>query len=125
MKVITKGRTLKVVKSVRTMSEWQNQSGQKMPWLASDEGQLYALAFLVFCAEHNAGMEPKWDDVINTDIAEWEFIQEPGDERQAGDAPVPQNSLATSGEGDGEGVSKQGKAGSGPSKKPKAGSKTK
>lgn len=125
MKVIIKGRELRVVKTTRILVEWQNQSGKTMPWLAEDEGKAYGLAFTVFCAMQNAGMEPKWDELLDIDTDEWQFVKEPSDDRRAGEPPVPPNSLAASVEGADEGASKQAPPASKPSKKPKGGSKTK
>lgn len=125
MKVIIKGKELRVVKTTRILVEWQNQSGKTMPWLATDEGKAYGLAFSVFCAMQNAGMEPKWENLLDVDTDEWQFIKEPSDDRRAGDAPVPPSSLAASEEGADEGQATQATPASKPSKKPKAGSKSK
>lgn len=123
MKVRIDGRELRVVKSTRVLVEWQHQSGKPLSWLASDEGQPYALAFNAFCALRNAGFEPKWDELLDVDTEEWEFIKEPTD--RTVDAPVPPpSSLADSGAAD-EGHSTPAPPASKPSKKPKAGSKSK
>jgi hypothetical protein len=125
MKVIIKGNTLKVVKTTRVLVEWQNQSGKTMPWLGTDEGKAYGLAFMAFCAMQNAGMEPNWDKLLDVDTDEWKFIKEPSDDRRAGEEPVPPSSLAASEEGADEGASTPAPPASKPSKKPKGGSKSK
>lgn len=122
MKVIIDGRELRVARSTHTLVEWQNQSGKPMSWLASTEGQAYALAFQVFCALHNAGFEPKWDELLDVDTTEWVFIKEPSDDR--GVASDPSRSLDGSGLAV-EGANDQDQPGSTRSTKPKAGSKSK
>lgn len=125
MKVKIKGRELRVVKSTRVLVEWQNQSGKTLSWLATDEGQAYALAYMAFCALQNAGFEPKWDELLDVDTDEWQFIKEASDDRgQQVDAPVPPSSLADSGAAD-EGTNQQASTASKPSKHRKAGSKSK
>lgn len=122
MKVIIDGRELRVARSTRTLVEWQNQSGHPMGWLASDEGQAYSLAFQAFCALHNAGFEPKWEQLLDVDTAEWVFIKEPSDER--GVALDPARSLDGSDLGV-VGANGQDQPGSTRSTKPKGGSKSK
>lgn len=125
MKIKIKGRELRVVKSTRVLVEWQNQSGHTLSWLATEEGQVYALAFQAFCALQNAGFEPKWDELLDVDTEEWEFIKEPSDNRGQVDAPVPPSSLADSEAAGDEGTNQPASPESKPSKKPKGGSKNK
>lgn len=118
------GRELRVVKSTRVLVEWQNQSGHPLAWLATDEGQVYALAYSAFCALQNAGYEPKWDELLDIDTDEWEFTKEPSDDRGQEKTPVPPASLADSAAAD-EGHNQPASPESKPSKKPKGGSKSK
>jgi hypothetical protein len=114
------------VKSTRTLAEWQRQSGKKLPWLATAEGEMYGLAFMAFCALQNAGFEPKWDDLLDVDTEEWEWIPEPSDATVEEVAPAgPPNSLADSAAAAAEGAPVAARPASKPSKKPKGGSKNK
>jgi hypothetical protein len=125
MKVRINGRELRVVKSTRVLVEWQNQSGKPLKWLASDEGQVYSLAYMAFCALQNAGFEPKWDELLDVDTEEWEFIKEPKDKIAEESAPVPPNSLAGSGAGGEGSTAATASPASKPSRRPRAGSTSK
>lgn len=124
MRVKIKGHDLRVVKSTKVLVEWQHQSGKSMAWLAEDEGQVYALAFMAFCALQNAGFEPKWDELLDVDTDEWKFTREPSDDRTA-DAVDPPSSLEGSEAAAAGGAKHPATPASKRSTKPKGGSKSK
>ncbi|QPE05313.1 hypothetical protein IT882_04390 [Microbacterium schleiferi] len=96
MKIKIKGieHELVVRKTTRILAEFQNESGINFSEWEKKDAAVYGTAFAAWCALRNAGYEPKWDDLIDRDIDEFEVIQEPGDSRDekpgdVADPPVP------------------------------------
>lgn len=89
---VADGRELKVRKTTRILAEFQEESGIDLGSWQKKDAAIYGNAFAAWCAMRNAGMEPKWDDLLDRDIDEFEIVQEPGDSRgeKPGDVADPQ-----------------------------------
>lgn len=129
MKIRIDGRELVVRKTTRAMVDLQRQAGWRIDKLTEAETFGYAAAMSAFFALHNAGFNPSWDELLDRDIEDFQFVQEPGDERTAvdagDDAVDPPSSPADSDPGVDEGApSSKATPGSKRSTAPKAGSKT-
>lgn len=97
MKIRIDGRELLVKKTTRTLVEFQRQSGIDLSKWDSGDAAVYGNAFAAFCALHNAGFQPNWEELLDRDLDEIEIVEEPGDTRTAeADAPEPMRSRQAS-----------------------------
>ncbi|GAB6857343.1 hypothetical protein [Microbacterium xylanilyticum] len=91
------GKPLVVKKTTRALAELQQQTGWDMSKLTQAELSVYGGLMAVFCALHNAGFNPSWDELLDRDTDDFELIEEPGDNRrQEVEEPDPQMSRADS-----------------------------
>ena len=105
MRIKIDGRELLVKKTTRGLVALQQQTGWKLEDIDKRAREGYAGAMAAFFALVNAGFSPVWDEVIDRDIEDFEFVKEAGDERfepQGDDASDPQSSRADSDPGGNE-----------------------
>lgn len=89
MKIRIDGHELLVKKTTRALVEWQRQSGLDASTMTRGQTAAIGAALAAFCALHNAGFNPSWEDLMDRDVDEFDLIEEPGDNRPDQVAVVP------------------------------------